>query len=162
MKHKESDLQIRFIKWFRYQYPAYARLIEHPHNEGNAFNRHQQAIAKAEGVTAGVADLILHVPSLIPNKVNDMMCVISTSLAIELKSPTGTQSPEQKIWQRMFEAAGGLYIIGRDFDEMVSFTTRYMLNVPVGVDKAVKDAYAQIIAEEDAKAVALLKKITKE
>ena len=64
-KHKESDLQIRCVKWFRYQYPAYARLLEHPHNEGNGFNRRQQSIANAEGVTKGVADLILHIPAYI-------------------------------------------------------------------------------------------------
>lgn len=60
MKHKESDLQIRCVKWFRYQYPEYARLLEHPHNEGNAFNRRQQSIANAEGVTKGVADSLYH------------------------------------------------------------------------------------------------------
>ncbi len=61
--HRESDLQIRCVKWFRITYPAFAFLLEHPHNEGNGFNRIQQAIANAEGVTKGVADLILHIPT---------------------------------------------------------------------------------------------------
>lgn len=159
MKHKESDLQIRFFKWFRYQYPAYARLIEHPHNEGNAFNRRQQAIAKAEGVTAGVSDIILHVPSFRQNET--AIWGIYHSLCIELKSPTGTQSPEQKIWQRMVEAAGSKYILGRDYDYLVAETTSYMMNVPQTIDKAIKDEWAAIQAEEDRKIVRKLKQITK-
>ena len=159
MKHKESDLQIRFFKWFRYQYPAYARLIEHPHNEGNAFTARQQAIAKAEGVTAGVADIILHVPSFYQTK--DELFGIYYSLCIELKSPTGTQSEEQKIWQRMVEAAGSKYMIGRDFDLIVAEVTRYMLNVPQRIDKAIKEEWAAIQAEEDRLAINKLRQLTK-
>ncbi len=48
--HRESDMQIRCVKWFRITYPEFAYLLFHPHNEGNAFNRRQQAIANAEGV----------------------------------------------------------------------------------------------------------------
>lgn len=36
------------------------------------------------------------------------------SLAIEVKSPTGRQSPDQQRWQRAFEAAGGVYVLARD------------------------------------------------
>lgn len=161
MKHKESDLQIRCIKWFRYQYPAYARLMEHPHNEGNGFNRRQQAIANAEGVTKGVADLILHVPSFSSSKTDKELTVnIYHSLAIEMKDVNGKQSPEQKTWQRLFEAAGGLYLIIRDYDSFVEEVTRWMLSVPQYIDKAVKDTHAEIMAEEDRKAIELLKEIT--
>ena len=150
MKHKESDLQIRCVKWFRYQYPEYARLLEHPHNEGNAFNRRQQSIANAEGVTKGVADLILHVPSYItwPSlRHSDSF----HSLAIEMKTPKGTQSPEQKTWQRLFEAAGGRYVIIRSYDDFVVEVTRYMLFVPLDIDKRIKQAYADILRKEDEK-----------
>jgi len=156
MKHKESDLQIRCVKWFRCQYPAYAKLLEHPHNEGNGFNRQQQSIANKEGVTKGVADLILHVPSFHPKGNN----IILHSLAIEMKDVNGKQSPEQKTWQRLFEAAGGLYLIIRDYDRFVEEVTRWMLTVPQYIDKAVKAAYAEIMAEEDRKAIEQLKKIT--
>ena len=53
-KHKESDLQIQCVRWFRYQYQAFARLLEHPKNEGNG-NHSQGAIAKAEYGTARMA-----------------------------------------------------------------------------------------------------------
>lgn len=152
-RHKESDLQIRCIKWFRYQYPAFARLMEHPHNEGNAFSRRQQAIANAEGVTKGVADLILHLPSFVlADKTDGNSVWYYHSLAIEMKSPTGTQSPEQKTWQRLFEAAGGKYIIIRDYDSFVLELTRYMLSVPKNIEQAVKDTCADIMRQEDGKA----------
>ena len=160
-KHKESDQQIRFVNWFRYHYPAFARLLEHPHNEGNAFNRHQQVIANKEGVTKGVADLLLHVPSLIGDLGNNSSLIMFTSLAIEMKTLKGTQSPEQKTWQRLFEAAGGKYIIGRDFDKLTAEVTTYMENVPACIFNAVTETHANIQAEGDREAVELLKKIVK-
>jgi len=150
MKHKESDLQIRCISWFRYQYPAYARLIEHPKNEGCG-NRRQGAIAKAEGVQAGVADLILHVPAYITGP-SIRHCDCYHSLALEMKTKTGKQSPVQKQWQRLFEAAGGRYVIIRSYDEFVAEVTRYMLNVPMDVDDAIKKAYAEIEREAELEA----------
>lgn len=42
------------------------------------------------------------------------------AIAIECKSATGRQRPEQRRWQQRFEAAGGVYIIGRDVAETVA------------------------------------------
>ena len=39
--------------------------------------------------------------------------------AIEVKSPTGKQSPEQKRWQERFEAVGGTYWLIRSVDEFL-------------------------------------------
>ena len=146
MKHKESDLQIQCVRWFRYQYPAFARLLEHPHNEGNAFNRRQQAIANAEGVTKGVADLILHVPSHNLDGIS-----VFTSLALEMKTKEGRQSDSQKQWQRLFEAAGGCYLIVRSFDDFVNEVTRYMLNVPLSIANEINKVCSDIRNEEDEK-----------
>lgn len=166
MKHKESDLQIRCIKWFRYQYPAFALLMHHPKNEGHG-DRRSGAIAKAEGVTAGVADIILHVPSF---DLSSPVCcdTIATnptlyySLAIELKTPTGRQSPEQHQWQRLFEASGGRYVIIRSYDDFVAEVTRYMLNVPLYVTKTVTATHKQLIAEEDEQVRQQMKKFLNE
>ena len=158
MKHKESDLQIRCVNWFRYQYPEFARLMEHPKNEGNG-NRRQGAIAKAEGVTKGVADLILHVPSFPGQETNWVFYFCS--LAIEMKTPTGKQSPEQKEWQRLFEAAGGLYIIVRSYDDFVAEVTRYMLSVPQGIDKRIKQTHAELQREADERVKKQLKSFVK-
>lgn len=148
MRHQESDLQIRCIKWFRYQYPAYARLMEHPHNEGNGLNRRQQSIANAEGVTKGVADLILHVPA--DNYRFDTFNVQSfTSLAVEMKTPKGSQSKEQKEWQRFFVAAGGMYIVIRSYDDFVSEVTKYIDGVSQSTDAAIKKVYSELQHEAD-------------
>ena len=39
--------------------------------------------------------------------------VIGQAIAIEVKTPTGKQSQEQKNWQQAFENHGGIYILGR-------------------------------------------------
>ena len=159
-KHKESDLQIRCVKHFRYEYPEFARLLYHPHNEGNAFNRLQQSIANKEGVVKGVADLILQVPSYFSLAGDDKL-IIKQSLAIELKDGRkGRQSSEQITWQRLFEAAGGIYLVVRNYDDFVFAVDKWMLYVPLKIKQAVQETYTQIQAEEDRQAIALLKKIT--
>lgn len=153
MKHKESDLQIRCIKWFRYQHPAYARLLYHPKNEGNG-NRRQGAVAKAEGVQPGVADLILPVPAFdtISMDSHGSPTKAYHSLAIEMKTKTGRQSPEQRQWQRLFEAAGGRYIIVRSYEEFILNVALYIDGVPTAVHEAVKETHADIQREADDKA----------
>ena len=118
LHHKEQDLQIRCVKWFRVTYSDFAMLMEHPKNEVASGNRTEGAIAKAEGVQAGVADLILHLPS---GKFH--------SLAIEMKTKTGRQSPEQKLFQRYFEAAGNKYVVVRSFEEFQDEVIYYMNGV---------------------------------
>ena len=153
MKHKESDLQIQCVRWFRLRYPAFARLLEHPHNEGNAFNRQQQSIANAEGVTKGVADLILHVPAYIKGEPSLRHSDCYHSLAIEMKTKTGSQSLSQREWQLFFEAAGNMYVVVRSFEDFMRTVTEYMRNVPLDVAEAVEIAYHDI--EERAKQKAL-------
>lgn len=117
--HKESDMQIRFVKWFRVTYPQFAALMFHPHNEGNGFNRRQQIIANAEGVTKGVSDLIF----LIPTQEYSFLC-------IELKNGhKNSQTKEQKRFQRYVEAAGGKYVLARSYDQTVEAVTKYMDDV---------------------------------
>ena len=41
------------------------------------------------------------------------------SIALEIKSPTGKQSPDQKRWQEKFEAVGGTYWLIRSVDEFL-------------------------------------------
>ena len=76
-----------------------------------------------------------------------------------MKDVNGTQSADQKIWQRLFEAAGGRYVLIRNFDDFVAEVTRWMLTVPQYIDKAVKEAYKEIQAEEDRKATDILKRL---
>lgn len=159
-RHKESDMQIRCVKWFRIQYPAFARLLEHPKNEGNG-DRVRGAIAKAEGVQAGVADLILHLPSVSHYYNGELQEEPFTyhALAVELKTKTGRQSQDQKIFQRYFEAAGGKYLVVRDFDDFTAKVNIYMCGVPYAVSEAVKSVYSEIEKEEADAAKAELQRI---
>lgn len=142
-------MQIRCVKWFRITYPAFARLLEHPKNEGDG-DRVRGAISKAEGVQAGVADLILHLPSeprIWKGEIQEEPFKVH-SLAIEMKTKTGRQSPEQKIFQRYFEAAGGQYEIVRTFEDFQRVVGGYMDYIPNRVWCAVQDVYAQMELEQ--------------
>lgn len=39
-------------------------------------------------------------------------------VAIECKSPTGRQTEDQRKWQRMIEAHGGLYVLARNLEDV--------------------------------------------
>lgn len=137
--YKESELQIRCVKWFFYEYPYLRMLLYHPKNEGTANGRRQGAIAKAEGVVAGVADLMLQVSA------GGYAC-----LAIEMKTKTGRQSPEQKLFQLYLENAGGKYVVCRSYDDFVSVVSDYLSGIPPIVKENLQSVYAgQKQAEED-------------
>lgn len=158
---KEQDLQIRCVKYFRCKYPELARLLEHPKNEVASGNRTEGAIAKAEGVQAGVADLILHVPSevhIINGEQQEELSIFH-SLAIEMKTKTGRQSPEQKLFQRYFEAAGSKYIVVRTFDDFCHEVDMYVMGIPWNIHRALLDLYKQIDKERTEAARAELQRI---
>lgn len=113
MKHEESATQRACVEWFRMQYPKLAlNLIAIPN--GGSRRRVEAAIMKAEGVTAGAADLALFVPS-----------TDAHALFIEMKSATGRQRDSQKAWQQAVEAQGYAYRICRSADEFVDIIRHY-------------------------------------
>ena len=57
-RHQESTLQKTCVSWFRAQYPDHALMLFAVPNGGGR-SRIEASIMKGEGVTAGVADLIL-------------------------------------------------------------------------------------------------------
>lgn len=139
-QHKESELQIQCVRWFAYEYPYLRMLLYHPKNEGTANGRVRGAIAKAEGVVAGVADLILQVPTT-----DGFSC-----LAIEMKTPTGRQSQEQKLFERYITAGNGKYVIVRTFDDFKSIVMGYVNSINKGVISALKKLHiAQCKAENE-------------
>ena len=102
------------VRWFRYMYPRHAwMLISVPNGVAN--NATQGAIRKAEGMLAGVADLLLLLPAQ-----------GYTMLAIEMKTDTGRQSPNQKEWQAVAERHGIRYEVVRSFDEFQYIVEPYM------------------------------------
>lgn len=105
MRHIESEIQKSCITWFRLQYHHLAKVIFAVPNGGHR-NAREAAIMKAEGVTAGVADVILLVAR---NGFN--------SLCIEFKTQKGKQTDLQKEWQEQAEKHGNKYVVCRSFDD---------------------------------------------
>lgn len=116
MRHVESNTQIAAVKWFRLQYPHLARLLFAVPN-GGARNAVTGAIMKAEGVVAGVADLILLYPS------GDYH-----GLCIEMKTRTGRQSESQRTWEGDVIMHDYRYAVVRSFDEFRQVVTDYIEN----------------------------------
>ena len=114
--HVESDLQIRCVKWFAYQYQHLRPLLFAVPNGGRRDAR-TGAILKAEGVHAGVSDLLL----LCPNKSFHGLC-------IEMKKTDGYQRPSQKEWQQAVEEQGYKYIVCRTIDDFISGINDYLNN----------------------------------
>lgn len=104
-KRPEEVMQAEIIRWYRSQYPEphpmYYLLVS---NDNNAISAQQGLKAKAQGRVAGVADLTFYKPGGQP-------------ILIELKTPTGRQSPDQKQWQKAVEDAGYRYVVVRSVED---------------------------------------------
>lgn len=111
---EEDRLQAACVTWFRCQYRKLEKLLFAVPNGGSR-NKVEAKKLKATGVTPGVSDLIL----LIPNRGYH-------SLVIEMKTPTGHQSPGQKAWQKEVEAAGSKYVLCRSVDEFIETINWYL------------------------------------
>lgn len=116
MRYIESNTQQAFVKWFRMQYPDLALCLTSVPN-GGLRGKREAGILKAEGMTAGAADLLLLVPR-----------GEYGSLGLEFKtlSKSSRQSPAQKLWQQSFEQAGNRYVIVRTLEEAQSVTRNYL------------------------------------
>lgn len=114
MRHNESEMQRACVRWYRYRYPQHASMLIGIPN-GVATTERQGAILKAEGMLAGVADLLLLLPAQ-----------GYTMLAIEMKTDKGRQSPRQQAWQQEAERHGIRYEVVRSFDEFNYLIEPYM------------------------------------
>ncbi len=107
MRHPEHQLQTACVRWFRLQYPEYASLLIAVPN-GVRTSATQARVLKAEGMLAGVADLLL----LLPRHGYGCLC-------IEMKTDKGRQSDTQKAWQQAAEKAPNKYVVCRNITEFV-------------------------------------------
>lgn len=126
--HPESKLQIQCVTWLKYQYPYLAPLFFAVPNGGSR-NKREAAIMKAEGITAGVSDLILNIPG-----------GAYTQLDIEMKSGS-SQSQAQRRYQRYAQAVGIKYIICKSFDGFKDEVTNYLDTVNPMLLQQLKDYY---------------------
>lgn len=117
MRHLESSLQQTCVRWARYQYPVLRTLLFAVPN-GYRTSASQARIAKAEGLVAGVADLILARPS------DDGQYAV---LFIEMKTSKGRQSDYQKAFQSAVEEQGiYAYRVVRSFEEFQRLIVSWM------------------------------------
>lgn len=114
MKHRESDIQKSCVRWFRLVYPNIGKLLFAVPNGGSR-NKIEAAIMKAEGITAGVSDLILLYGN---GKYN--------SLCIEMKTETGRLSENQKTWLKLASKNGSKCIVCRSLDSFMKAVTDYL------------------------------------
>lgn len=113
---EEHNLQTSCVKWFRLQYPDYAdRLVAIPN--GGKRDATTGAKLKAEGVVAGVADLMLAITTQHYG-----------ALFIEMKTEKGRQSEAQKRWEESITKDRYKYIVCRSLDDFVVQITRYISN----------------------------------
>ena len=122
--HAESVLQRSCVAWFRAQYPGHALMLFAVPN-GGARSAAEAGIMKAEGVTAGVSDLIL-----LESRGG------WGALCLEAKTTRrgSGQSERQRIWQAAAEDAGNRYEVFRTFEEFVAVVRDYM-SLPAGAGR---------------------------
>ena len=141
-QYEESRLQQQCVSWFRGEYPEYAMLLTHPINEGNKDTRKQGAIHKKEGTVAGVPDLLFFLPCFIDGQQYH-------GLGIEFKTQRGSQSQQQKDFQKMFEAAGYRYIVVRDFETFKVFVDLWIACADKVMRTMIENAHNAIEMENE-------------
>ena len=117
-RHLESQLQRQCVAWFRLQYPKLELNLFAVGNGGRR-GKTEAAIMKGEGVTAGVADLLL----LAPDAAGTFH-----GLCIEMKTTEkdSRQRDTQKAWQAAVGRTGYKYVICRTFEEFQAAVTAYI------------------------------------
>lgn len=121
-RHQESTLQKTCVAWFRAQYPDHALMLFAVPNGGGR-SRIEGAVMKGEGVTAGVADLIL----LEARGGWGSLCI-----EMKTRDKGSKQRPSQKAWQEAAERAGNRYVVVRSFDAFRALVSEYMALPTIG------------------------------
>lgn len=114
--NEEHQLQVECVNWFRCTYPSLEYVLFAVPNGGQRSAK-TAADLKAEGVLAGVADLIL----LKSNRYYGYM-------AIEMKTPKGRQQESQKAFEDAVNKSGGIYKLVRSLEQFKSVIKEYLEN----------------------------------
>ncbi len=110
----ESQIQKDCVRWFRGRYESIERMFFAVGNGGKR-NVWTAKIMKDEGVCAGVADLILLIPQ-----------GGYAALAIEMKTPVGKQSAEQKAFERECKKYKVKYVVCHSLEEFQGAVQEYI------------------------------------
>lgn len=111
---EEHRIQCACIRWFRLQYPKLQNILFAIPNGGSR-DKITATKLKAEGVVAGVADIIL----LKSNRYYGALC-------IEMKTADGRQTEKQKQWQKVAETTGNKYVVCRSLDDFMRIIKEYI------------------------------------
>lgn len=127
MNQEEHNIQAACVRWFNLQWPEYRGLLFAVPN-GGARSKATAGKLKAEGVVAGVSDLILLVPRTRARITFEgkVVTVIKHAICIEMKTEIGIQSPKQKEWQARVEKMGYEYAVCRSLDEFMNTINNYL------------------------------------
>lgn len=117
MHSPEHHIQKACIQWFKLQYPGH---IIYAIPNGGGRSKAQAGMLKAEGVLAGIPDLCIPIP-------NAAHC----GMYIEVKTPTGRLSPEQKNMLELLRRAGNCTVMVRSVDQFMVAVKLYMSTVTV-------------------------------
>lgn len=115
IKHEEADIQTEFFDKVFKVFPTLPRKLLFAVPNGGSRNKIEAANMKKQGVTAGVADVIL----LIPKKGYASLC-------LEFKTATGRQSDEQIEFQKQAEMCRSKYVIVRSAMEAIITIKEYL------------------------------------
>lgn len=103
MRQEEHNIQVGIVQYLRLRgFDVFAI------PNGGRRDAVTGAKLKAEGVTAGVADMIILLP-------------FGNVLFVEVKTAKGRQSPEQKAFQERVESLGFNYVIWRSVEDAEKF-----------------------------------------
>lgn len=111
---EEHRLQCGCVRWFRLQHAEIGQLLFAVPNGGRR-DKISGAKLKAEGVVAGVSDLILLVARHGYH-----------GLLIEMKTQKGHQSQLQRQWQSLVERQGYRYVVIRSIEEFIDIVNGYL------------------------------------
>jgi hypothetical protein len=114
LTQSEAELQIACVNWFRLAYGNGGRgLLLHIPNGGSR-DKVEAANLKRQGVVPGVPDLLLCLPG-------------GRTCWFELKSATGTVSPNQRAIGKLLTAFGFTHVLIRNLDEFI-YHVNYAVN----------------------------------
>ena len=132
---EESELQTECLGWFNTHFPERKGLFFSIPNGANVAKSNRERLVR-EGMTSGVADTLLTIPSF-DGRYHCLGIEFKKKTFRTKKSKSGytlseghtNQSPEQKEWQRNFEAAGNRYEVVWDKEQFKSIILEHMLGV---------------------------------
>lgn len=115
IKHEEADIQSEFFKLIPTFFPGIPDKLLFAVPNGGSRDIREARNLKAQGVKSGVADVIL----LVPKKGFSCLC-------LEFKNSSGSQSNDQKEFERQITSANGKYVIVRSVSKAFEEIRAYL------------------------------------